>query len=423
MNNGEPPKKAKGRKPKSEYFCMAPFVHMYVHPDGTAGSCCQLHGNLGSLKDNTLKELWNCKENKNMRLKMMNGEKVSACKTCYKHESNGLVSLRNHINNRFERMKDVVSETERDGSLKFNYKYFDIRFSNLCNFRCRTCNHSLSSSFFKEAKLLEEMYENKHQYGLGLVGTSNEKKIIHPAKTPEKLWGQIEQIIPDVDTFYFAGGEPILMEEHYKIIKMLEERERFDVTLSYSSNFSTLQYKGYDFLEAWSKFDKVEISVSLDAMGKQAEYIRKGQNWAKTEENLAAFREKCPDHDLELTPTMSLMSAYHLSDLHKYVVDKGYFKADSLYIIPLHSPFAYKAQVIPPKLKEKIKDKYQEHCKFLADNDVPKAVDIFNSSIEHMFSEDLYEKHFSTFINHAKTVDVLRDEYFFDIFPEYKDYE
>jgi hypothetical protein len=40
-----------------------------------------------------------------------------------------------------------------------------------------------------------------------------------------------------------------------------------------------------------------------------------------------------------------------------------------------------------------------------------------------MFSEDLYEKHFPTFLNHTKTVDVLRDEYFFDIFPEYKDYE
>tara|TARA_Y100000401_G_scaffold38231_1_gene28814 strand:- start:1163 stop:2434 length:1272 start_codon:yes stop_codon:yes gene_type:complete len=423
MNNGKPPKKTRNNKPNSDYLCMAPFVHMYVHPDGNVGSCCQVGGNLGSLKDNTLKELWNCEENKDMRLKMINGEKVSACNTCYKHESNGLLSLRNHINNRFERMKDVVSETERDGSLKFNYKYFDIRFSNLCNFRCRTCNHSLSSSFFKEAKLLEEMYGNKHVDGLGLIGTSGENKIIHPAKTPENLWGQLEEIIPDVDTFYFAGGEPILMEEHYKIIKMLEEHKKFDVTLSYSSNFSKLKYKDYNFLDVWPKFRNVQIAVSLDAMGKQAEYIRKGQNWAKTEENLSAFREKCPDHDLELTPTMSLMSAYHLSDLHKYVVDKGYFKADKLYIIPLHWPHVHQAQVIPPKLKEKIKDKYKEHCKFLAGSGEPKALSIFNSSIEHMFSEDLYEKHFPTFLNHTKMVDVLRDEYFFEVFPEYKDYE
>ena len=146
-----------------KHFCMAPWVHMYIQTNGDVGSCCQLSNNLGSLREKTLEELWNIDENKEMRLSMLKGEEIPACSICYNNEKNGIKSLRNMMNERFGHMIDITDGTEDDGAFKYNFKYVDIRFSNLCNFKCRTCCHTLSSSFYEEGKQLRKKYKDDYR--------------------------------------------------------------------------------------------------------------------------------------------------------------------------------------------------------------------------------------------------------------------
>ena len=75
------------------------------------------------------------------------------------------------------------------------------------------------------------------------------------------------------------------MEEHYRILKKLDERKMYHVRLKYNTNFSQMVFKKLDVMEIWNRFESVKIGASLDGMGKRGEYLRKGQSWEQVEEN------------------------------------------------------------------------------------------------------------------------------------------
>ena len=45
---------------------------------------------------------------------------------------------------------------------------------------------------------------------------------------------------------YFAGGEPMITEEHYIIPQELIKKGKTNTTLRYNTNASTIRYKKYD---------------------------------------------------------------------------------------------------------------------------------------------------------------------------------
>ena len=53
------------------------------------------------------------------------------------------------------------------------------------------------------------------------------------------MFGLVDQHIMDVEEIYFAGGEPLVMQEHYTILEKLIEAGRTDVRLRYNT------YLGY----------------------------------------------------------------------------------------------------------------------------------------------------------------------------------
>jgi hypothetical protein len=120
----------------------------------------------------------------------------------------------------------------------------------------------------------------------GSVVRGIKKKLIYLAKDypqfmyagrdKDDMWNQMQEHIPYLEQIYFAGGEPLIMEEHYNVLKELVRLKRFDVRLQYNTNFSRLNLKDENVLDYWKLFNNVSIGASLDAMGPRAEYIRKG---------------------------------------------------------------------------------------------------------------------------------------------------
>ena len=47
---------------------------------------------------------------------------------------------------------DVIATTDMNTGriINFRMRYFDIRFSNICNFKCRTCGSAFSSKWEQE---------------------------------------------------------------------------------------------------------------------------------------------------------------------------------------------------------------------------------------------------------------------------------
>jgi radical SAM protein with 4Fe4S-binding SPASM domain len=125
----------------SKTFCILPWVHIYANPDGSVLPCCVAdhHLHLGNTRNNSIKEIWNNQNYKTLRKKMLAGEQCRECTACYQSENNNNTSSRLSNNEKFKDYMHLVDQTNDDGSLEdMNLVYFDVRWSNICNFKCRS---------------------------------------------------------------------------------------------------------------------------------------------------------------------------------------------------------------------------------------------------------------------------------------------
>ena len=390
------------------HFCMLPWLHLHAFPDGRAYPCCMSEYNLpaGNLKTQTMKEVWNSTSIKDMRVNMLNSKPSKECGRCYEQEKAGFVSMRHSSSQNFGQHIALTDTTKEDGSLDwFELRYYDIRFSNLCNFRCRSCGSIFSSNWYNDE--------------VKLYGDRGHQRIMFAGKTEEDMWEQMQEHIPFLDQIYFAGGEPLIMEEHYRLLNELVKREMFHVRLIYNTNFSKLAYKDQNVLELWKKFKTVSVGASLDGSGTRAEYIRKGQDWAETVENRKRMLEVCPGVDFYVSATVSIYNVLHISDFHKEWVELGLIKPQDFNINILQSPNWFRIDCLPQEIKQQVRVKIEEHIKWLEPQDkLTRATSGFKGILNLMDAQTVDTHWIKTFFDRTKELDKLRDEDFFSTFPE-----
>ena len=391
---------------ESESFCMLPWMHLHAFPDGRAYPCCfafdKLH--VGNVNEQSMEEVFNGDKMKQMRLNMLANKKSRECVKCYDQEDSGFFSLRLSSNKHFGHNISMTENTKPDGTADFMIKYWDIRFSNLCNMACRSCGTWFSSNWYEDHKKLTG-------------APPNHAKIMKAGRSSNDIWDQLLKQFDHVEQFYFAGGEPIIMEEHLRILKELDKRKMYHVRLIYNTNFSKSKFKGTDIFELWNKFDSVSIGASLDAEGPRAELMRKGTVWEETVANRKRMLEVCPQVDFYISATVSAYNAWHITDFHRSWVDKGYIKPADWYMNVLLNNERFRMSVLPQSLKAEIKAKWEKHLKWLEPQDnIGRATDGYKSSIQ--FLDDDHTHLLDEFKAFNQEFDKLRDENFDDVYPE-----
>lgn len=397
----------KERLIKSKHFCILPWIHLHGWPTGEAYPCCVGVENLplGSLRENSMEEIWHGDKMKTMRQNMLQDKSCSECQRCYNDENHGLFSMRNSSNKHFGHyIKDV-----KDDNPDFKIRYWDVRFSNICNFKCRYCGPNFSSNWWEDKAAL---------YGAEKIGHD---KFLHAGKNKEDIWEQMVPHLPYIEQIYFAGGEPLIMEEHYRLLKWLVENNRTDVRLIYNTNFSELKFKKQNVLDWWKKFDSVSVGASLDAMGPRAEYMRKGTVWSDIEDNRRQMLEICPNVDFYISATVNIFNALHITDFHKDWVEKKFIKAQDFNINILNSPGYYRADVLPQHLKDIAVQKIEDTIVWLKDKDhLTRATNGYKGLISFINGKD-NTKFLPQFFLLTDQLDQLRKEKFETVFPEYGD--
>ena len=395
---------------ESESFCMLPWMHLHAFPDGRAYPCCfafdKLH--VGNVNEQSMEEVFNGPRMKQMRLNMLSNKKSKECIKCYDQEQSGFFSLRLSSNKHFGHNISMTENTKPDGTADFIIKYWDIRFSNLCNMACRSCGTWFSSNWYEDHKKLTG-------------APPNHAKIMKAGRNSNDIWEQLLKQFDHVEQFYFAGGEPIIMEEHLRILKELDRRKMYHVRLIYNTNFSKSKFKGTDIFELWNKFDSVSIGASLDAEGPRAELMRKGTVWEETVANRKRMLEVCPQVDFYISATVGLSNCLHVLDFHKSWVEQGLIKPQDFNFNLLQYPLWQRMDLLPQDEKIRVTEKYKEHMKWLTSQDhLTRASKGFESALDWMNKKDM-SKHMPTFINETRKYDKIRDENFTDVFPEWKD--
>lgn len=394
----------------SDVFCMYPWVGLFIGQDSVVKPCCFSRSVIGDASQHNLKEIWNSPKIQEIRTSMLNGIPVNDCEKCYVQEKLKRDSMRNAINREFAQDIGLVDKTDKNGTLStFNLKHWDIRYNNLCNFTCRSCNPRSSSSWYQVHNSLNP----EKKISIPLLQAGNNQDII---------FDQALEHIDTIEKIYFAGGEPSMIENFYKMLEILDARGRHDVKLTYNINLSRLSLKNKSLLALWSKFKNVCVGASLDAEGTRGEYLRPGTVWNDIVDNCNRIKDQCPHVNFYISATTGLINALHIPDFHKSWVDKGFIEPSDFNIQLLWEP-AYQGIVnAPEKLKQQIKLKYQDHLSWLESKDpLGRAKFGFNSVID--MCEIPGEYNSEKFWHEINKLDQYHNTNLLTTFPELKDVE
>jgi hypothetical protein len=319
---------------KEKTFCILPFIHLYAQPDGEVKPCCIADGfnTPESLRQKSIDEVFNSNQFKQLRKDMLNGVRNKVCDVCYKKEDRGEVSPRNNFNNNH---LWTMPEVQKDYSVPLEFQHIDIRFSNLCNYKCRMCNHNFSSHWYEDAKKIDD-------FGNYIYKSSEDVKVLKASDTI------VEDLIPylgKVKSFYFAGGEPLIMPEHFKVLNWLYNNlpveefmnggepiiEARNLSIHYNTNLSVIKYDEQSLIDLWKGFKRVYLSISCDGVNEVGEYQRTGFKTERFEENMNIIKQFAKpasvwNQDMGIIYgfqyTTTSLNIHHIFDFIDYMLEK-----------------------------------------------------------------------------------------------------
>ena len=417
----------------SKNFCVAPWMHLHVINNGESFPCCmtpiEADNSFGNIKEKSLLEVYNSPKAKGMRKDMLEGKPLpKSCERCVSRELHGITSMRQGMNgNWYDRVKDYVDKTNEDGSVdSLNFKYWDFRFSNYCNLSCRTCGPLFSTAWARDYLKL-----NIDDQETGLINVDD----------ADIFFEGISENVHTIKEIMFAGGEPIIMNEHWKMIELFEEKNLYDIELKYSTNATLLHRGKKNLLDIWPKFRRVHLSLSIDGVDETFNYVRNGGEWGQVEKNLLSIEQsilKYKDNKISqwIHPTVSNLNIFRFTELHEKLFNLGIIPVERKYdgeeydessyfiqrfhINPLFVPSYYSTRTLPNELKEQASDKIKKYAdRMYNDHGVPKSG--FENIINFMWEEDKSDE-WKAFVNMTKRLDTIRKQNIFDINPEFKGY-
>ena len=388
-----------------ENFCMAPWTHMSVWQTGDAYPCCIYHWGMpiDNINRAGLKGAWNSKFMRQLRLRMLKNEPSEGCAKCINYDKQGILSYRQKFNSDYKHHYNLVQDTQENGTVeKMNLAYFDIRFSNLCNMKCRSCGPHFSSKWAEDTKGKPEIVQIDYT----------------------DLWEEIETVLPTIEEIYFTGGESLFMPQHYRLLDMLVERG-LSPKLTYNSNASRLSLKNKHVKDYWKHFDTIFFGVSCDQIGIKAEYTRAGQKWSTVFENLCWIRDNMPHVTIQPSPTISVLNIIDLRKIINFLFENNLCTDYDINLGNiLIGPEWLSCTILPKNLKDKAKQNLELLQDDLNNYDMVEGRQEFlctsiKNIIKFMYNKDDTYR-IPEFKLRMQEIDKARKENFAKVFPEMK---
>ena len=277
---------------KPNTLCMAPWTHTYLSPQTERRMCCasrepaqsfqqyiDTSAGTGKYTPVTLEQHWNSDHMKSVRRRMMAGETLPECDVCNSKILNTDV-YRSYFWHLFQhKYNDAVATTDATGYTTMKPVSWDYRFSNLCNFKCRTCGDMLSSAWETEQKTHD--MTNWHNPKNNWMRPEIRQEITK--FQDEQIESEFAEAVEQhrVEEIYWVGGEPLMYEQHWRYMKRIVELgDGGRVYARYNTNLSRIEYRGINlYRDILSNIRDWQICASLDGTGDIGEYIRTGLDY------------------------------------------------------------------------------------------------------------------------------------------------
>lgn len=383
-------------------WCITANTGIAIHPTGNATICCKFNNGVSddktSVESNTLAEIFNNEQFVKARQMLNNGIQHPGCKLCFDAEVDGFRSKRISDNEYF---KNIVNND--------SIEMVELYLGNTCNLKCRTCNPYSSSQWVNEyfEVYLKDKSTNNYTDASQFAIKINSNRTWHHDGSP--FWDDLKSHLHTIKAFLIYGGEPWLSKSMWA---MLQTCIDLDVAKNISLNFATngTQYN-QDKIELFKHFKNVSILVSIDAVGKQFEYMRHPAKWDNVFDNcqkLLQLRNTAPNVKVIWSPVISILNILSLQELISIAesnnIDLAFNKVDY--------PSWYNISIMPDSLRSAIIKKLESiNC----NSNTKKAILSFISIMSNSkYDADAWHK----FLDYTKIHDSIRGEDFASTFPE-----
>jgi MoaA/NifB/PqqE/SkfB family radical SAM enzyme len=346
-------------------ICPLPWTHLEVDVNGSASPCCLYKGTVGNYKvyDTDLKTIQNSNYMNDLRQQFRNGEKPIGCTNCWQEEAAGKVSKRQ---NSIYKMKHSLQNWTPHS--KPTLKFIDFKLGNVCNLKCRICGSWSSSKWAQE-----EM-----DYGPNPLARQQLHKGGWPKRHPE-FFDDIKPVLADVEYFEFTGGEPFMIQNHFKILEhCVAEGYAHCQDIHYNTNGT--QLPDQRIFDLWKEFKHVEIAFSIDDVGERFEYQRHPADWTEVTSNLAEFKRRAPASvDFQICSTINIFNIFSLAELAEWVSE---FRPKFFYVNTCFDPECFNIQTLPKEIKNIATTRYNRILEFKGIIDYMNAADRYSPEIQ-----------------------------------------
>ena len=368
--------------------CPLPWTHLEIDVNGGASPCCLYKGSIPNVKvyETDLKKIQNSEYMENLRQQFKDGIRPTNCQSCWQEEDAGKTSKR--MNSIFKMRNSLENwSPNSEPTLKF----IDFKLGNVCNLKCRICG-SWSSSKWAQEEL---------DYGENPVARKNLTEGGWPKKYP-KFFDDVKDSLKEAEFFEFTGGEPFMIQNHFKILKhCVEKGYAKNQDIHYNTNGTQLPPpQVFDLLK---NFKRVEVAFSIDDAGEPFEYQRHPAKWVKVNENLIEWKKmQTPNMEFQICSTINIFNILSLAKLNLWVRQ---FQPKFFYVNTCFDPDVFNIQTLPQQVKNIVTDRYKDLKDFQGTINFMNSIDRDTQEIREQRKERIMK------------ADKYRNENFGEVFP------
>ena len=393
----------------TNFFCPLPWNHLMFKSTGEVQACCETYSDK-FLPSESIKATANNPIMRQLRLDLLEPDVVpSMCYKCSNREKfqNTSVRISSLGFDKYWTEHRAREATNPDGSMdNFILENLDIRWSNLCNYKCRFCSLQSSHSWLKDHKLQGKQVAEHFDPKTGIAEYDMD-------------WKDLKTHLPHVRFIKLAGGEPTIMPGTYQLLEeLIRVKNKSEISLI--TNATTVKYGQKDLLELLKNFGGiVRIQMSMEGMGDVHEWSRSGkEDWHEIAENIDKFYEygQANNWRINFHSGISWMNMYHL--------------ADFILAYP-HIPFVFNLVTDPAEMSienfyryelEKCSEYYQSIITQQQDHKVLKHLNVVKYAIDVAIQETKEDIDLDKFRRTQGLLDRSRNQSFAKAFPEWKRY-
>ena len=326
----------------SQTFCVLPWIHFATRPNGDMRLCCNSNSSgagfdheIGLVKNETGRpanfgtetpmSAWNNEYMRSVRTTMMEGNIPRSCNKCFDEEHKGVVSKRMWETGTWVEdgidIPELIAQTQEDGTVPEQLVYLDLRLGHTCNLKCIMCSPHDSSQWVGDHKKVFPLFQHSE---LKTQMSWDKKSFNNFWHENPDFWKEMYAQIPNLKQVYFAGGEPLMIREHKWFLEEIIRQGYADkILIRYNTNGLLVDD---EIIDLWSKFKKVKVGFSIDAVGDRNWYIRYPSEWAIIEKNLHRL-DNTPDNiHVSIATAIQILNVKHLADFARWKVIQNFKK-------------------------------------------------------------------------------------------------